>query len=101
MERDVTTITIKDYKIGVYSFATGKDYRDIQDAHGSFISMTNGQPTVDNISMSKLDDIFIKNFVVSINDEKDDILNKVIELPVDVYKELLENIKSLLDVKKE
>lgn len=87
-----TFTTTHGHKIEVKTFVTGRQVQQFTDGIADDITKEKRNQAISNKSIEIL--------VVSVDDSKENILDTVLDLPFDDYKEILETVNAIVDPKK-
>lgn len=108
MERETRKFTVEtpsgNKEVEIYTYATGREARAINSKYASSIKMDmkGSEPTIKDFDMSvasSAEDDKIKFIVVSFDNSKDDILNRILDLPENAYNKVISEIDSVLKKK--
>ncbi len=93
------------HKIKIVTFATGRDFNAIQETYleGAKVQMVAGTVAVDGFNVSadfKAKEKAIELFIVSIDDDTADIVNRVMDLPYNEVAEIHTELNELTSKKK-
>lgn len=98
--------TSSGYKIEVHTFITGRELRQIQEIFLNEMQLKNtgGKPEIGaklkGEQLGMAEDLAIEAIVKSINDNTEDVLNCVLDLPAIDFGEVKKYIDEISDVKK-
>lgn len=105
MERPTKEIMFGSHKAIVYTYATIQETREMQGVYFSKggINMVGDTPQISNFDPNAQFDVenaMIEKLVVSIDDDKEKILERCLQLPTPEYQLLLEQLNELTFAKK-
>lgn len=108
MSRPTTKIeTEHGHEVVLYEYATGREYREIQNKVYESMEVdmgSTGKPKIKNMDMTKQQestDRAIELLVVSVDNDESGVLDKVLDLPQEDYQEVEEKIDELTNKKNE
>lgn len=105
MERETTTIEIKDKRFAVKTYATAREVNAIQQTYfkGAKVEMVGEVSKVSDFNPGiqfEVEQEMIRQMVVSVNDKSDNVLDTILDLPSDIYRELIDRIDTIIGKKK-
>lgn len=102
MERETKTFktTSGQNTLILYAYATGREVRAIDTKYISAmkVDIKSGEPSMNDVNMSVMYDaenLMIQHIVVSLNDSKDNIIERILDLPQDEYAEIIKELSSI------
>ena len=103
--RETKEIQIGDHKVVLKTYATGREYNEIQKVvFGSAkINIVGGAPQFNSVSAEiaiESDKKAIEMLVVSIDGKTENILDTILDLRQDVYAKVVEEVNDILGKKK-
>lgn len=104
-ERDTQIITIAGKEYTVKTYATAREASTIQQAYfkGTKVEIVGEQPKISEFNPNVQFDVqleMVRQMVVAIDGEKDNIVERCEALPVDVFNELASQLDALVTKKK-
>lgn len=105
MERETKIIEIGAYKFEVKTYASAREANEIQGAYlkGSEIEMVGDQPTMKKINPNiqfEVEKEMIKQLVIAFDTNKENLVDRIIDLPNESYLSLIKELDSLISKKK-
>lgn len=105
MDRETKEIVIEKHKFEVKTYATAREVKAIQSAYfkGAKIEIVAEQPKISEFNPDvqfEVEKETIRTMVVSVDGSAEDIVDRCIDLPNDIYLELVGELDSLVSKKK-
>lgn len=98
MERETKEITTPNgHKIKIYTYLTGREARQIDDISISAIDLSNNtRQSIDPKTIRMAEDKMIELLVLSVDDDVNDVLDAILDLPAVDYTFVFSELESLV-----
>lgn len=105
MERETKEISIHPYTFVVKTYATAREANTIQQAvfRGTKVEVIGEQPKISEFNPAAQHEVekeMIAQMVISLDGNADNLVDRCLDLPVDVYREIVEKLDALVSKKK-